>query len=388
MMQSLNCYATTNGLQINIDKTKIIFNKTGRLIRKTFYLGETKINTAKEYKYLGFKITPHGGVNPGLLKDLKDLKDRAMKAFYKMKHQMGPTFRKDPLITIKLFQTLIQPILLYASDFWGILKQSRNNPIEVMHMKFCKELLGVQKQTTNVGVLLELGQIPLSIRGIKSAIKNWVRICSDQKCNNLLKLSYENRITHHLTWKERIEHTLTVNGMHDIFLNKNKNAHLCAFQRLYDIFHQSAFHDMKRDTSKLRTYNLLKAEPGYEMYLSEIQNINQRIALTKFRLSNHCLKIETGRHERIDKNNRFCPFCPNLIENEKHALLECKTYQTLRKSLFESLDIHLDPSFPLSIETKFIKLLKDPEYQPLTAKYLCKMFHCREFLLKHHRNTT
>ena len=94
-----------------------------------------------------------------------------MKAFYKMKHQMGPSFRKHPLITMKLFQTLIQPILLYASDFWGILKQPKNNPIEVMHMKFCKELLGVQKQTTNVGVLLELGQTPLSIRGITNAIK-------------------------------------------------------------------------------------------------------------------------------------------------------------------------------------------------------------------------
>ena len=171
----------------------MIFNKTGRLTRKTFYLGEIKIDTAKEYKYLGFKITPHGGINPGLY----DLKDRGMKAFYKMKHQMGPLFRKHPLITIKLFETLIQPILLYASDFLGILKQPRNNPIEVMQMKFCKELLGVQKQTTNVGVLLELGQIPLSIRGIKSALQNWVRICCDQKCNNLLQLSYENSITHH-----------------------------------------------------------------------------------------------------------------------------------------------------------------------------------------------
>ena len=74
---------------------------------------------------------------------------------------MGTYFRKYPLIAIKLFRSLVEPILLYASDFWGILKMPTNNPIENSFMSFCKQLLGVQKQTSNVGVLLELGQIPL-----------------------------------------------------------------------------------------------------------------------------------------------------------------------------------------------------------------------------------
>ena len=182
---------SNHGLEINFDKTIVmIFNRTVRHIRRKFYLGDMRIETAREYKYLGFKITPYGGINPGL----NDLKDRALKAFYKMKHQMGTSFRKHPLITIKLFQTLIQPILLYASEFWGILKQPRNNPIENLHIKFCKELLGVQRQTTNAGVLLVLGQTPLSITGIKNAIKNWNRIRNDEKCNTLVKSSYKNSI--------------------------------------------------------------------------------------------------------------------------------------------------------------------------------------------------
>ena len=37
---------------------------------------------------------------------------------------------------------------------------------------FCKQLLGVQKQTTNLGVLLELGRIPLQNFVTKAAIKN------------------------------------------------------------------------------------------------------------------------------------------------------------------------------------------------------------------------
>ena len=40
----------------------------------------------------------------------------------------------------------------------------------------CKQILGVQKQTTNIGVLLELGRVPLQNFAIKAAIKNWERI--------------------------------------------------------------------------------------------------------------------------------------------------------------------------------------------------------------------
>ena len=124
----------------------MIFNKTGRHIRNNFYLGETIIETSREYKYLGFKVTPYGGGGGGgIANGLHDLKDRALKAFYKMKHQTGPSFRRYPTITIKLSQTLTQPILLDARDFWGALKLPKNNPIETLFMRFCKELLGVQR---------------------------------------------------------------------------------------------------------------------------------------------------------------------------------------------------------------------------------------------------
>ena len=84
---------------------------------------------------------------------------------------MGPSFRRYPTITIRLFKTLLQPILIYTRDFWGTLKLPKNNPIETLFMRFCKELLGVQRQTTNAGVLLELGETPLSFTGTRNAIK-------------------------------------------------------------------------------------------------------------------------------------------------------------------------------------------------------------------------
>ena len=135
MLNNLHNFSEINGLKVNLDKTRImIFNKSGRHIRKRFLLGGTPVETTREYKYLGFKITSSGGIPSGL----KDLKDRALKAFMKLKMKLGPRFRKFPKITIKLFNTLIKPVLLYASDFWGILKMPKNNPLDTLFLGFCK----------------------------------------------------------------------------------------------------------------------------------------------------------------------------------------------------------------------------------------------------------
>lgn len=68
------------------------------------------------------------------------------------------------MTTITLVDAMIKPILLYNSDFWGYMKLPKHNPIENLHMMICKQLLGVHKNTTNIGVLLELGRLPLSLQ--------------------------------------------------------------------------------------------------------------------------------------------------------------------------------------------------------------------------------
>ena len=119
-------------------------------------------------------LTPSGKINSGL----QNLRDRALKAFYELKNSIGEFFRTNIKITIHLFDSLIKPILLYMSDFWGGPKSpvENRNPIEKLHFMACKHFLGVQKQSTNIGVLLEPGRIPLQHFAVKAAIKNWERI--------------------------------------------------------------------------------------------------------------------------------------------------------------------------------------------------------------------
>ena len=84
----------------------MIFNKTGKFIRRSYPMKNGTIETTKSYKYLGFIFSPSGEIVSGL----KDLRDRALRAYHKLKHKMRVT-------TMSLFDSLIKPILLYSSDF-------------------------------------------------------------------------------------------------------------------------------------------------------------------------------------------------------------------------------------------------------------------------------
>ena len=233
----------------------MIFNKSGKLIRRNFYFNGIKLETVRSFKYLGLLLTPSGEIKSAL----NDLRDRAMKAFFKLKNSMGPVFHTHITTTLHLLDTLIKPILLYASDFWGCLKTPKDNPIEKFPHMACKQILGVQKHTTNIGVLLELGRVPLQTYAIKAAIQNWERIKSKQ-VNAHLKTSYENAIEDNLPWISNIKDTLDKNGMTCFHTNSYNDKppfiHKKIFRTLSDIFHQEAFSTITNKKSKLHTYGI------------------------------------------------------------------------------------------------------------------------------------
>ena len=80
-------------------------------------------------------------------------------------------------------------------------------------------------------------------------------------------------------------------------------------------------------SSKAISFNKYKSSIHLEPYLFNL-NPRYRIALTRFRLSNHLLWIEKGRHMKpiLDKKMRLCDLCKTEIEDESHFLLFCPLY--------------------------------------------------------------
>ena len=160
---------------------------------------------------------------------------------------MGESFNRDVLTALNLYDSMIKPILLYLSDFWGCLKLPRDNPIEILQMKVFKQILGVHKQTTNLGVLLELGKTNIHIECVKLGIKNWERI-RKKNANSILLASFSDATTEQLPWIKTIKGHLEKNGLLSLFLNEYPDApsfiHRKLYKSLVDQFHQNSFENI------------------------------------------------------------------------------------------------------------------------------------------------
>ena len=124
---------------------------------------------------------------------------------------------------------------------------------------------------------------------------------------------------------------------------------------------------------------MFKKEVRREPYLSSVKSVKDRISLTKFRLSNHDLMIEKGRHLKLKLTERKCSFC-KCIEDEKHFLLNCPTFSILRNELIDNVTGKLGDS--RGDDENILKyLLGNTEIAPLVAKYLTKALELRSFLV-------
>ena len=93
----------------------------------------------------------------------------------------------------------------------------------------------------------------------------------------------------------------------------------------------------------------------YESYLRE----DLRIIITRWRLSCIPLEVETGRYKGVERENRLCPFC-DVLEDEEHALYRCEAYEEIRSDNQELLE-----------ENQTLKELLNPNGDDTRALKLC-----------------
>ena len=90
-----------------------------------------------------------------------------------------------------------------------------------------------------------------------------------------------------------------------------------------DLWKTNIFNDNKKRSNcsnKLRTYRTFKHNFSFETYL-DFGNREQRQLLSKFRISDHPLRIETGRYFGLEVKDRLCSACQEQVEDEIHCLI-------------------------------------------------------------------
>jgi hypothetical protein len=96
----------------------------------------------------------------------EQLCNKGRKAVFSLKSKILDLDFSDMKLKLKLFDSLIRPIISYASEIWisdftqKELK-SENLPFSKIHNHFCKYLLGIHKKYSNFASRYELGRIPI-----------------------------------------------------------------------------------------------------------------------------------------------------------------------------------------------------------------------------------
>lgn len=386
-LNKLEQYCDKWGLTVNLNKTKVmIFNKTGKVLNKyKFYYKNVPVDITNEYCYLGIIFTPSGTFTQAINR----LTDQATKALFKLKQL--DTVNNIP-IALKLFDILIMPILRYCSEIWtpyfiknlnamNLLSLGDKLPVEKVHLKFCKFLLGVNRRTTNIAVRAELGRRPILLDLIIHSTNYWIYITKLDPERLVYKTYLDLYSANTANWANYVKNIWHLFDLSSIWSNQGtKYRHKVRriltknIIRNYDAQWNAL---MNKEDSKLRTYRLIKTVIGTENYLLGHTCLTSRREFTRLRLSAHQLRVETGRHTspKTPWENRLCRHCTaQSVETEEHLWLSCSLYLHEREQLIQTLDSFTTFSSLTTDQEKLIFLMSyhggDTEVARVVQKYV------------------
>ena len=131
---------------------------------------------------------------------------------------------------------------------------------------------------------------------------------------------------------------------------------------------------------KIETYVALNRQYTVAAYLVTVSDTKLRRTLTKYRLSEHNLAEEVGRHREtwLPREERLCSYCDQgAVETELHFLTHCNKYEGVRDQYFTKT-VKIFPDFlNLSYPERLPVLLGEREdCCRLAARYVAA---CHEF---------
>ena len=379
LLNLLNEYCSKWGLSVNMVKTKLMVYRNGGITKKNekCYFNGIEIESVTYYKYLGVLISTRLSWSPAQAL-LATQGHKAMFLINKLNYEYEFPYHAS----CNIFDKCIVPIITYGSQIWGTQVKSK---VENVLLTFCKKQLGVSSTTPSVAVLGECGSYPIFITCYENVIKYWLKIVSlTDEC--LLKSCYDMLLNYDLAgrknWASEVKLLLYSYGFGYIWEEQHVDDHRAFIkifrERMRDCYLQN-WNTMKIETSKLALYSLYKYKFETEPYLTLNIPIRLRKYLAKFRTSSVNLEIEIGRRHNTPREDRLCKLCgeTNLfkIEDEFHVLLECPTYNSLRKIYIGNNDISI---------FSFCKLMETSDASSLIrlGNFICTLFDIRQIRLE------
>ncbi len=299
LLNNLEIYCDRNGLLINTKKSKIMYSgKSGG--KYSFKYKGGILEQVTHFKYLGVELNNKGK----LVNMMEPVIKKSEKSVGHMLARVNDVAKGEMSVSIlcQLFLSVISPILLYGSDMWGVCAQISR--IDGILWSFCKRILGLPPHAATIGVMGEIGLLPMQMMAKMNATKFWYRLRTLQApiltidayvlSKDLYKegfCSWYGCLLDNIFSKFDL---LQLLPSPDILMNLTS-------ANLVEYYIDSWSSDLQKiqakhgkGENKLRTYRSFKEEFTFEQYLDRVNIKKHRVALTRFRLSCHNLEIEKG----------------------------------------------------------------------------------------------
>lgn len=368
LLNVLKSWCDNNKMVINTDKSMIVhFRRPSETRSSTsFSVGDVNLKTTSHYTYLGLLLTEHLDYT-AMAKQVSKSANRALSlVISKYKLFGGLPFNTYT----KLFDSVVWSTISYGAAIWGDRQFSCITAVQNRAERF---YLGVGRYTPNAAVHGDVGWLSPFVKQWKLIINQWYRIgvMDDNRLNKkVYKWAFRANNNNRKNWCFRVSKMFQECGIENLFSEVdisviNKRYVIAKIQdKLHNDFLEKWSQDINRDTAlrgngrnKLRTYKLFKHVYRSEPYVTNILPFKHRSAFAKFRSGVAPLRLETGRYERLQPEQRTCFHCTDMIESEEHVLLVCPLYEDLREVLKNNIRSINNTFDTLSNEDKLIMIL-------------------------------
>lgn len=369
-------------LSINVDKTNVVHFRCPSSPRTNFdfHCGNTKIKCDSKYRYLGMWIDEHLDWK-FTVREVRKSASRALSALYSKFISCGGM---DFAIYEKLYENLVQPVLMYGSSIWGL---TEHKQLETVQNRAGRYFLGAFKNSSNLAVRGDLGWNTVKTKQNIEVLRFFFKI-SNLEDGRIVRTIHEAGKTKQRSWHSRVL-TLLRNCELDYLNNQNMTPRQklnIAGNKLKAMDCEKWATDVYNDRNcengnKLRTFRRYKNTPDTSTYVKTVKFRDHRRILSNFRCGSLPLAVETGRYTKPTTPlcDRLCQFCyGRSIETEQHFLIDCNFYSDIREELFNYINI-MNPFFiSFNSDDKFYYIMNRDDIQVLLAKTLHLMFKRRK----------
>ena len=392
MLSVLHNWCMKWKMKVNPSKTQVMHFRRGPSVTRSqfkFVCGNDQIQTVDKYRYLGLIFTEFLSYD-AMAKSVAQSATRALGlVIAKVKSHGGVPFK----VFTQLYDALVQPIIDYGASVWG---NKEHSCIKAVQHRASRFYLGLGKYAPVAGVVGEMGWKQPAQKVWKAVTRQWCRL------SNMPTTRLNARV---FVWARRkalggvksgckkiidfykgldVWNTLQPPHVFDIdsaIINVDcvMTSHF-ENQWLMDVCREEGI--TGRGRNKLRTYRLFKTSFGTSHYVKDSHLTGaQRSAMAKMRCGVAPIRLETGRYENLNENERICPMCNSgAIESEEHVMISCSLYNDVRNDLFNTAQSENSDFNAFSNRQKFLFLMDSVNIVRYTAKA------CHQILYRRRRH--